>query len=287
MDANYKLKYLKYKNKYCALKRNIDSSKQIVDNINNLNYKNKYFNLRLKYLNIFDGIENPKDFQTSNKNKYCALKRNIDSSKQTLKGGANCPMLGFYQHRGECWHDAMSMILLYSDELSEHFQTIFDNDFDVTDCIEYAKSDVPYFLMLINIEPKDYEMLYENARIYFSELYSRYMNEKLPIKKIFKKISDKSSITTLFRINSISETIGCTDTIYQITNTNLNPKYIREWKQYEHGGTIAHDITIISLFNYFLLNYFPEKLKLEKQLKFINMNVIQLVPSYKDSAKNI
>ncbi len=67
-------KYLKYKNKYSALKRYIDSSKQTVDNINSLNYKNKYFNLRLKYLNIFDGIDFLEENHTSNKNKYLDLK---------------------------------------------------------------------------------------------------------------------------------------------------------------------------------------------------------------------
>jgi len=42
-----------------------------------LKYKNKYVDLRSTYLKLFDGLENPKDFPTSNKNKYLNTARYI------------------------------------------------------------------------------------------------------------------------------------------------------------------------------------------------------------------
>ena len=217
-----------------------------------LKYKNKYLSLRDKYLNIFSEEHKTKGY---NKNK--------------LIGGANCPILGYYQHKGECWHDSLSMVLLYSDGLSGHIQNVFENDFNIDECIESAKQNPP-FLIPKNIEDKDYDEFIQLSKIYISELQSRYINEKLPIKTLL----DKSPIKTLFRRNSKSETLSCTYTIYEIMNINIYPKYFKTWKLDSHGGNLFNDVIIISLFNYFLLNYFPNKV--EKQLKFINMKTIDL-----------
>ncbi len=57
---------------------------------------NKYKNLYNKY-----------------KNKYLKLKEQY--------GGANCLKYGFQQHTGECWHDALGMLLMQSDGLKDIF----------------------------------------------------------------------------------------------------------------------------------------------------------------------
>ena len=44
-----------------------------------------------------------------------------------LKGGAHCPRLGFHQYTGQCWNDAFQMIILYSNEISEPIQKMFNN----------------------------------------------------------------------------------------------------------------------------------------------------------------
>ncbi len=47
------------------------------------------------------------------KNKYLKLKEQY--------GGANCLKYGFQQHTGECWHDALGMLLMQSDGLKDIF----------------------------------------------------------------------------------------------------------------------------------------------------------------------
>lgn len=51
------------------------------------------------------------------KNKYLQL-RNLALIQN---GGYNCLQYGFQQHQGECWHDALGMIMMQSDLTSEEF----------------------------------------------------------------------------------------------------------------------------------------------------------------------
>mgnify|MGYP003344995432 CR=1 FL=1 len=42
-----------------------------------------------------------------------------------LKAGEkSCPQKGFVQHHGECWHDSLSMIILFTNELSNNIQEV-------------------------------------------------------------------------------------------------------------------------------------------------------------------
>ena len=220
------------------------------------------------------------------KEKYLKYKRKY----LEIKGGANCPNIGFYQHMGECWHDALTMLLLYSDGLSEHIQKIFDTTseykFDYEDCIKYAYNNTPEYLQPLNIEKEvDYKVFFKNSIDYIRQLYSRYMNDKLPV-------LPKQRLSTIhtgelrqiepsfkrFRRNSINESLACVNYIYKITNINLSHFEKIDYMHDNHGGHIRHDFTIIQLFNYFLLNYFPPKLRLKQNMKFINSHVIELLP---------
>ncbi len=118
------------------------------------NYKNKY----LKY-----------------KNKYLALKQ-----EQILVGGANCPQVGFHQHIGECVQDAFLMIVLYSDNFSEHIQALFDSpSFNLEECMLAADRDPSNKLFLpIQIDNLSSEIK-RHSKEYIKNIFDRYTNEKL------------------------------------------------------------------------------------------------------------
>jgi hypothetical protein len=237
-----------------------------------LKYKNKYLSLRDKYLNIFSEEYKTKGY---NKNKYLSLKK-------SLKGGANCPKVGFFQHIGECWHDAFSMVLLYSDGLSEHIQNVFDNNFNVDECIEYAKQNSDRCLLPKNIKAKDYDKFIYHARQYISELYSRYMNDKKDFLEDLVLASNPPIDFSRARRNSITETLVCTKSIMDIRNINIKPEFKRDYTFEYHGATrffyeFSYEIIAIELFNYLLLNYFPlTPYNLPIKKKFIHNETIYI-----------
>ena len=235
--------------------------------MSSVNYKEKY----LKY-----------------KNKYLEL-----------KGGANCPKMGFFQHLTECWHDALIMILLFSDGLSEHIQKILDETdtykFNLDDCMKFANTHTPKYLKPINISESDNELFMQYAKDYIRSIFERYENEKLsiiPFDKIPPPLLPKPDFTlppavieankkiaqaqkpivkkSLYRRDSINQSLSCNYSIFKITKINNLIKMA--YKHKVHGGIIYHTITGISLYNYFLLNYFPENLEFpDKTKKFIRL----------------
>ena len=217
------------------------------------------------------------------KNKYLSLKKSLKS----LKGGANCPKVGFIQHEGECWHDSLSMVLLYSDGLSEHIQNVFDNNFNVDECIEYAKQNSDSCLLPKNIKAKDYDKFIYHARQYISELYSRYMNDKKDFLEDLLLASNPPIDFSRARRNSITETLVCTKSIMDIRNINIKPEFKRDYTFEQHGSDImSHQIITIELFNYLLLNYFPLTLyPLPMNKKFIHCEPINIINIKND--KNI
>jgi hypothetical protein len=137
-----------------------------------INYKSKY----LKY-----------------KNKY------LD-----LKGGANCPRLGFNQHLGECWNDGLSTLLLYTDTLSELIQFIFESElYQQKNGDTITLRIIPEWLAYLNdyynnkellppnIEEQNFKQFIDYGSKYISMLFNRYHNDKKPVTK--DKISTYSS----------------------------------------------------------------------------------------------
>jgi hypothetical protein len=233
-----------------------------------------------------------------------------------LKGGANCPKMGFFQHLSECWHDALMMIFLFSDGLSEHTQKIFDETseykFDLDDCMKYAIANTPSYLKPINISPSDNDVFMTYAKDYIRSVFERYENEKLsfiPYDKIpppiapkpnvafkpaiivqppsieSKKVAEEKPKKTLYRRDSINQTLSCNYSIFKITNINNVNKMA--YKEKFHGGIIYHTMTSISLYNYFLLNYFPEKLEIPKNNKFVRLISISLLQIFNIQALSI
>jgi hypothetical protein len=60
---------------------------------------------------------NYKDKYIKYKNKYLTLK---NTKSNLLYGSGRCFNYGFQQHRGECWHDSLSMLLFQSDKLNQN-----------------------------------------------------------------------------------------------------------------------------------------------------------------------
>jgi hypothetical protein len=181
-----------------------------------------------------------------------------------MDGGTcrTCPKTGFHQHKGECWNDALTMLLLYSDEMSEHIQEIFDSGFNFDDCVRYAKIHSPKYLLPLNIEDADYDKYVKYSEEYLNSIYKRYKNESLPhpttdiyttnIPKI--TINRQPIHTTRKRSNSIDLSLSCVKKSYEIYNINNSKPVNYDIKK--HGGTNINNLINISNFNYFLMNYY-------------------------------
>jgi hypothetical protein len=223
------------------------------------------------------------------KKKYLNLQK--ESSKLQLIGGAKCPTIGFVQHSGECWHDALSTIMLYSDNVADHIQRIFDTNgghtFKVDDCISSAIRNNPLPLPF-NIEEKDMKSFIESAEEYIRNLYHRYNNEKLkpqPYVRMPIRLSEADSEAALRREatsstgrprrNSYNESLLCTRELFHFTNINLING--TRWYEHSHLGTDLHYSSIINLFNYFLLNYYPRTLQVKKEpAKYLSFEIFDL-----------
>jgi hypothetical protein len=221
------------------------------------------------------------------RNKYLKYKQKYINLKNQ-NGGicSTCPKWGFKQHLGECWHDSISNNLLYSDDLSEIIQEIFDNpDFNVDDIIDKAHNN-PTWLIPINVEESDYDYFIYNAKEYILNLKLRYDNQKAEGIKTKPprdpRLRPKSTRITMHSIvggvrprrDSINESLKCTLAIFNITNINIYDKFI--YSKLEHGGNYLIQNTIFKIFNYFLLNYNNET-KIYKTLENIIINKLNIL----------
>ena len=220
------------------------------------------------------------------KSKYLKYK----SKYLKLKGGVNCPNVGFRNHLGECWHDSYSMVLLYSDGISEIIQNIFDhNPFStseelINNILEFGNYYMPEFFLPIHIynrNVQDMTIFNETALMYLENLYKRYINNKREVKPVDKPMDSK----TLYRQTSFQETILCTQNIYKLLKyRNLSKEYSYDIN--EHGSINTDIVFYITYVNYFLLNYIlPEKRTQElidkSPTKFVNIEICSLLQLFK------
>ena len=211
------------------------------------------------------------------KQKYLKLKN------KELIGGANCPQSGFHQHIFECAHDSLLMILLYSDNYSERIQTLFDNtNFNIDECISAANSPLNRFFMPIQIDSPHVDDFYRYSKQYIKNIFERYENDKLPYSRdekilslssraagvwpiypIPSKVAEQRELPTKHRDrrDSINESLSCNFALMHLTNINMIEEYK---KTYSHNIGRAsyyfHQLTTISLFNYYLTNYRPSSI---------------------------
>lgn len=210
-----------------------------------------------------------KDKYIKYKKKYLELQNQLGGLCQT------CPKMGFQQYLGSCLHDSLSTILLYSDNLSENIQKIFDiiienfvhhSDFDKTyfdtngmipedKFIQYynillnldktskdylgihIKKNKDIFLPL-NISPENLQYFIDESLHYLYNVFRRYINDK----------KDKiNPIKRLHRQNTNQENKICRNHLANIININIIEKiqeYTKELDNY----------IVINIFNYFLLD---------------------------------
>ena len=75
-----------------------------------------------------------KRLNSTNSNDF-AIDANTQDALSQIKSkfkGAICDSEGFYQHEGECWNDAIQMMLLFSDGLKEVVQEkLANNEIDI------------------------------------------------------------------------------------------------------------------------------------------------------------
>jgi hypothetical protein len=229
----------------------------------NQNYYNKYLKYRSKYLQL---------------------------KKTKMNGGANCPKIGYFQHYGECWHDALSIALLYSDTLSEFHQKIFDDPaFNASNIVRRDPATFKEHLMPINIESENYDFFLNWSEYYLNSLQERYINDKQPItkppiklepfslanKEIYVNIVKKPP--ALIRQESLEMSLDCVYSIFNISNiNNINPS---EYTDKKHSGYSIQFYTIISTINYFLTSY--------KENKYIEINEIVIKGMIEGTKRNI
>jgi hypothetical protein len=194
------------------------------------------------------------------KNKTHKKKLNKKIKKIKYKGGSVCPKSGFHQYEGQCWNDAMMMILCYSTGISDKIQEFFvyikkktegntTNEtkqfiheiIDRIDTIEHKKQF--FYLLPINIDNDNKEQcdtFKKASKDYITNMYLRYINEQA-----FNRISRPP----LQRQISMDVSLGCSRANNAIQNMNR----IKQTEVGAGGEPIKSNITIC-IINYFILN---------------------------------
>ena len=211
---------------------------------------------------------------TNYEQKYLKYKEKYVKLKEILYGGVKEPQIGFQQHSGECWNDTISTILLYNHTIGDIVQNIFDNFtlekiFEIID-INVSSGRIPPCLLPINIEESNievYESFILESKDYIKNLYKRYKNESLEIPKLDAEEKPILIPGGLQRQCSFIESLRSVRSIININNINTNKIYNFDIESQKHGGSLYEIESILSIFNYFLINIYIIKI-------FILMKII-------------
>jgi hypothetical protein len=215
-----------------------------------------------------------------NDDKY--YKRNIElnsnsNSKFKAKGGAYtesiCIKNSFRQHKGECWHDAISMLYIFSDDIKEQvqkkledsnindvppqFQNTNQNDFDISD-IELMRRGREQFrpLQLIKDNENRYYKLIKTYLFNIRKRFSSHYNEetaedfsftpKRPkaMRNISQKASTESCINLKLLLDTINSTFCQSDSFISTQRSTYSNR---------HSGGIDEYLIIINIINEYLL----------------------------------
>jgi len=168
-----------------------------------------------------------------------------------LKGGRLCdicPTKGFNQHSGECWHDAFSMVMLFTDDLSDNIQNLFniwlqnesliDEYFVKTFLDESRKILLPPNIYDLSDELKDI------IKTYIISLYERYKNEIQKNKYLILEQEKRR----LIRTHSMSMSLQCVN--YSFELAKINHIYKEKYDNKNLGGQTGYIYIIKSILNY-------------------------------------
>jgi hypothetical protein len=220
--------------------------------------------------------------------KYLKYKKKYLLLQQQFGGTCTvCPKLGFHQnptkaYKGTCANDTKLTLLLYSDDLSENIQNMFNaiiklnGESTLEEKMTYEEFKINYeklinsdeetkerlnvdidlsdniFFMPLNIDETDYDYFYDQGLKYIYNVFLRYHNDKKDILHSEKKLQRQASF---------QENEACMNNLLNITNINAFKKYLIP-------ATNKDTFVTISVFNYFLMRC---------KKKFINIREIYFI----------
>ena len=162
------------------------------------------------------------------------------------KNGPKCNSEGYYQHTGQCWHDALQMIFIWSDGLKETVQkslatTQINEDYINEIATIIDKDTEPILYTLLKTSAKDYFTIVQNRfkRHYVKEQMRQETYEtcsqSTPESVLYKKIRE---------ISSIQRTKG---------NQGIQSEVLakKENRRISPGGNSDDTNTLIKLYNIF------------------------------------
>ncbi len=183
----------------------------------------------------------------SYKNKYLKYKNKYLKLKTIVGGGPYCPRFGLHQSESACWHDALLMILLYSDQIGPFIQHIFSLSLENLNIMLRQHIFVNGYIHTIK---QKYNFLTDGNITYYIELcinyinaiYSRYHNEK-------KHIHMKTPDLLVNRVTS------CDLSDYSLeTSYSVHQLFGKEREDPFSGGNFYSYENTINIFNNFIFS---------------------------------
>ncbi len=203
------------------------------------------------------------------KSKYIQLKGNRYIQ---LKGGKHCekcPVKGFIQHTGECWHDSISMILLFSNDISDDIQDKFnewlEDDSKINEYLNSIYNDKSRDLLL----PYNIDVLTEELKLditqYITYLFARYQKELIYTKELISQKENKipKKLESFMRQISEISSLSCVEYLFNIIANNISYRNTK-------GGN-SSDLYITKS----LMNYVFAKSQVIKSI-CIDMNIFKM-----------
>ncbi len=165
-------------------------------------YRKKYLKYKQKYLSLRDNYDSL-NYKDLNKHKYLSLKNSY--------GGGKCFEYGLQQHLGECWHDALSMMLFQSDITNRN-----DEFLNISDGLIHAQ--YQYLVELFspeNLESNSYKLPTHIYIYYLKNKTNPDINDKITN---FLDLSKKYMLGQVQRIqNRLKQDIPRYDADYLLT----------------------------------------------------------------------
>jgi len=198
----------------------------------NIEYKEKYLKYKIKYKELIGGVNNC--------NYY------------------------FKQHEGECWHDSLSMIFLFSNIIGDKLQCIINSE--SPDEILTKEKSYP-FLLPINI---DYTDLFNDDYQRIITTYIKSFITRFKHKTDIKLLGNDSPPESL-HIPKLTRGISCDMSILSALSikdiVDFKKKEKRDYSVSGHGGNLYDDLISVQIINYYFQtndNKFINTLYLDK-----------------------